>query len=88
MRRRQISNSTIVVAGATSGVGRATALSLDALDTRLVIVARSGADVETVATECRRLGTSAIGVAADISRPDDIDRIVTCAIEEFGGIDT
>lgn len=88
MRRRQISNSTIVVVGATSGVGRATALSLAALDARLVIVARSGADVEIVATECRRLGASAIGVAADISRPDDVDRIVTCAIEAFGGIDT
>lgn len=88
MRSRTIADSVIVVVGATSGVGRATALSLAALDARLVLAARSAADVQTVVEECRRLGATAIGVAADISHWDDVDRIVTTAVEAFGPIDT
>lgn len=88
MKSRTITNSSIVVVGATSGVGRATALSLAALGARLVIVSRSAVDVDAVAEECRRLGATAIGVAADISQPDDVDRIVTEATNAFGTIDT
>ena len=88
MKTRRIHGSTIVVVGATSGVGRATALSLAALQARLVIVARSRIDVDAVADECRRLGTAAIAIAADISQADDVDRIVAEAVEAFGAIDT
>ena len=45
MRPRKIKNSTIVVVDPTSGVGTATALSLAAMGARLVIVARTAADV-------------------------------------------
>jgi short-subunit dehydrogenase len=88
MRSRPISGTTVVVVGATSGVGRATALSLAALGAHVVVVARSAVDVEAVATECRRLGGAAMGVVADISRPEDVDRIVTEAVDAFGSIDT
>jgi short-subunit dehydrogenase len=89
MKRRTIEGSSIVVVGATSGVGRATALSLAALHARLVIVARDPDDVELVVTECRDLGAlAAIGIAADISKPDDVGRIVTVATEQLGAIDT
>ncbi len=88
VRSRQVAGSTIVVVGATSGVGRATACSLAASGAQLVIAARSAADVERVASECRQLGATAIGVAADISQPDDVDRIVATATDAFGRIDT
>src|SRR3954447_6839926 len=88
MKSRRIAQSTIVVVGATSGVGRATALSLASLHARLVIAARSAADVQTVVEECRQLGAVAVGVDADISHPEDVDRIVATAVEAFGTIDT
>jgi short-subunit dehydrogenase len=88
MTSRQIRGSTIVIVGATSGVGRATALSLATLGAQLVIVARTAGHVEAVAEECRRLGAAAIGVAADNSNPADVDRIVAAAVERFGAIDT
>jgi short-subunit dehydrogenase len=87
--RRPIGGSTIVVVGATSGVGKATALSLATHGANLVIVSRTADHVETVADECRLAGASAaIGVAADISKPDDVDRIVSEATARFGTIDT
>jgi short-subunit dehydrogenase len=88
MKQRPIDGSVIVVVGATSGVGRATALSLAALGARLVVVAREREHVELVAGACRDLGAVAMGIAADISKPDDVDRIVTVATERFGAIDT
>jgi len=88
MRSRRIAGSTIVVVGATSGVGKATALSLAAIGAQLVLVARSAEHVATVASECRALGATAIGIPADITRPDDVDRIVTTATAHFGPIDT
>jgi NAD(P)-dependent dehydrogenase (short-subunit alcohol dehydrogenase family) len=87
--RRPIGGSTIVVVGATSGVGKATALSLATHGANLVIVSRTADHVETVADACRLAGASAaIGVAADISKPDDVDRIVSEATARFGTIDT
>lgn len=88
MRPRKIKNSTIVVVGATSGVGKATALSLAAMGARLVIVARTAADVDDVAAECRLLGATVVGVAADISKADQVEQIVNDATASFDGIDT
>lgn len=88
MKPRRIDGSTVVVVGATSGVGRATALSLAADGARLVLVARTAADVEAVVNECRSLGAAAIGVTADIGDPHNVDRIVTDAMDRFGTIDT
>jgi NAD(P)-dependent dehydrogenase (short-subunit alcohol dehydrogenase family) len=88
VKARKIRGSTIVIVGATSGVGRATALSLATLGAQLVVVARTSDAVAAVAEECRHRGAPALGVVADISRPDDVDRIVTRATERFGGIDT
>jgi short-subunit dehydrogenase len=88
MKRRELTNSTIVVVGATSGVGRATALSLASIGARLVVVSRTAAHVDEVAAECRHLGAEAIGVAADISKPADVERILEAAAVRFGAIDT
>lgn len=88
MRSRQIKNSTIVIVGVTSGVGKATALSLAAIGAQLVIVARTAADLDDVASDCRLLGATVVGVTADISKADQVERIVTEATARFGGIDT
>lgn len=88
MTRRQITGSVVVVVGATSGVGRATALSLAARGARLVLAARNSDHLEVVARECRQSGAAAIGVAADIRLDADVQRIVREAAASFGPIDT
>lgn len=88
MTRRTIAGSVVVVVGATSGVGRATALSLAAGGAHVVVAARDRADVEQLAHECRQLGGRAVAVAADISRAADVDGIVAAACDAYGGIDT
>ncbi len=88
MTPRRIRGSTIVVVGATSGVGRATALSLAAVGANLVVVARTADHVKAVACECGQLGAAILGIAADITDPNDVDRIVCTTVERFGHIDT
>lgn len=77
-----------MIVGVTSGVGKATALSLAAIGAQLVIVARTAADLDDVASDCRLLGATVVGVTADISKADQVERIVTEATARFGGIDT
>jgi short-subunit dehydrogenase len=86
--RRRIAGSTVVVVGATSGIGRATALSLAACGAGLVLSARDEDDVDDVVAACRTYGADAIGVAGDLADPSLSERIVGQASEHFGSIDT
>jgi short-subunit dehydrogenase len=86
--KRSIPGSAIVVVGASSGVGAATAESLAAAGANLVLVARSETAIEQSAQRCRPHGTEVIAMTADISRADDLDGVVAQAVERFGRIDT
>lgn len=86
--RRQINGSVVVVVGATSGVGRATTLSLAAVGADLVVVARDAASVAEVVRECVEAGARAVGVVGDNASAADVDRIVATALERFGHVDT
>jgi short-subunit dehydrogenase len=88
LRRRRVAGSVIVVIGATSGVGRVLARSLAVRQAQLVLVARNESDVCRVVAECEALGATVLGAAADIGRSDDVDRVLSAAVERFGRIDT
>ena len=78
---------TIVLTGASTGIGRALSLELARQQPRLVLAARDAERLEAVAAECRRLGAQAIAVKADVTLPEDCGRVVARAVAEFGGID-
>ena len=63
-------SDVIVITGASSGLGRATALLLAARGSRLVLVARSGAALEEVAGRCRARGGQAQAHVADVTDPE------------------
>jgi short-subunit dehydrogenase len=64
-----------VVTGASSGMGRETALALAAADVGTVLVARRGSSLDEVATEVRRAGGDARVVVVDLAAPDATARI-------------
>src|SRR5688500_1348738 len=78
---------SIVLTGASSGIGRALALALAAQRPRLVLAARDAARLEEVAGECRRLGAEALVVPTDVSAEEACKRLVALAADAFGGID-
>ncbi|MEW2443244.1 SDR family NAD(P)-dependent oxidoreductase [Micromonospora marina] len=78
---------TVVVTGATSGIGRATTRELAGRGDRLVLAARSPATLDEVRDECRAAGARAIAVPMDVTEPGAVAALADAARAEFGGVD-
>lgn len=74
-----------VVTGGAKGIGRAIAAGLAVEGARLVIADLDGAEQAAAAISAN--GPPAIGVACDVSREDDVARMVEAAVASHGGID-
>jgi short-subunit dehydrogenase len=87
-RRRSLRGRRVVVVGATSGVGRATALLLASEGCRLLLAARSDGDLAGVAVACRSRGAELVVTeAVDIARAEDVQRLEAAARRHLGGAD-
>ena len=85
---KPLEEQVIVLTGASSGIGLATARNAAARGARLVLVARNGQAIEQIAQEITMQGGEAIAVAADVADAEDLKRVAATAIERFGGFDT
>jgi len=85
MKLKPIDQQTIVITGATSGIGLATAQLAAKKGAKLVLAARSEENLQKIAHD---LGGEVATVVADVANPDDIRRIAETALERFGGFDT
>jgi uncharacterized protein len=80
-------NRSILITGASSGLGAALALALAPHGHRLALTARRGDLLDGLAREVRDLGGEALVVPADLADPDGLARIVTAVVDRFGGLD-
>jgi NAD(P)-dependent dehydrogenase (short-subunit alcohol dehydrogenase family) len=72
-----------IVTGAGSGIGRACAIALASEGARVALVGRRKDRVESLAEE---IGDSALAIAADVSKPGEIRRLINETLSRFGGL--
>jgi 3-oxoacyl-[acyl-carrier protein] reductase len=83
----ELQDRVAIVTGAGRGIGRAVALALAAKGCRLIIAARSEAQLASVEKEIVSAGGRASRVAVDLSRPGGARRVIDAAVGAFGSID-
>ena len=79
-----LKNKSMIVTGASSGIGRAAAKRFAAEGVRLALVARSEDKLKLLADE---LGGECLVLPADLAKPDDVTAVVKRAAERLGSID-
>jgi short-subunit dehydrogenase len=87
MSENPVNRPVVVITGASSGIGRATALHFAKSGAALVLNARGVEALESAAAECRELGAEAEVVAADVTDEDAMLELAQRAVERFGRID-
>src|SRR5437868_13580992 len=85
---KSLDQQVIVITGASSGIGLATAESAAKKGAKVVLAARSGETLGEVADRIKANGGQAIAVVADVADRQQVQRIADTAIGQFGRIDT
>lgn len=80
-------NKTIVLTGASAGIGRSLALALAQQQANLVLAARNGEALEETALLCQQRGTKAIAVPTNVAEPEACQHLIQQAMTTFGQID-
>ncbi|MGV9215580.1 SDR family oxidoreductase [Micromonospora sp. RB23] len=84
---RSLDDSTVVITGASSGIGTATAYALARRGAAVVLAARSERALQQVAQRCRQLGGQALAVPTDVTDLDSVRHLAERAVVEFGRVD-
>lgn len=82
-----IAGKVVVITGASSGLGEATARMLAAQGATVVLGARRVDRIEALAAEIGQAGGRALALATDVTRSADVQRLVDMAVETFGRVD-
>jgi NAD(P)-dependent dehydrogenase (short-subunit alcohol dehydrogenase family) len=77
----------VLITGATSGIGAATALAFAAQGARVVVVGRNEARGREICRGCAERGGEALFFAADLARAEDARRMVDFALDRCGRLD-
>jgi NADP-dependent 3-hydroxy acid dehydrogenase YdfG len=87
MNEANISGKVVVITGASSGLGEATARYLSARGAKLVLGARRADRLDTLVTDLTRQDGEAIALATDVTDPVQVQALVDAAVAKYGRID-
>lgn len=82
-----ITGKVVAITGASSGIGEATARLLADRGAAVVLGARRTERLDEIAHSIRAAGGTAVTCAMDVTRREDLERLVATAVEEFGRLD-
>ncbi|YCM46558.1 glucose 1-dehydrogenase [Verrucomicrobiaceae bacterium 227] len=80
-------NKVVLITGATSGIGKATALKFAAAGAKVVVSGRREAEGNAVVDAIKSAGGEALFVQADVANEADVENLVTKTVETYGRLD-
>ena len=84
------SGKVVLITGSSAGIGAATAVQFSRAGAQVVVTGRRADKVSEVAKECLKVspnGTKALEVVADVTKPEDLRRLVDTTVKHFGKLD-
>ncbi len=81
------SGRVVVITGASSGIGRATAHAFADLCDTVVLAARRAEKLREVERECKERGGNALAIPTDVKREEDVEELGRQILQRFGRID-
>jgi NADP-dependent 3-hydroxy acid dehydrogenase YdfG len=82
-----IEGKVVVITGASSGIGEATAKALARRGAKVVLGARRTERLEALVTELRQEGHAATSLTTDVTKLEDVQRLARLALDEYGRLD-
>lgn len=82
-----LTNKVVIVTGASSGIGAATAIIFAREGANVVVTGRNEANLNAVAKKCRKAGKNALAIKADVTKDNEVADIVKKTIAHFGKLD-
>lgn len=82
-----LKNKTVLVTGASRGIGAAIARHFAAAGAHVVMLARSGQTLDNLAAEIAETGGKALAIEGDVSRYADVERAVATTVDRFGRLE-
>ena len=88
LKLKPVTEQVIVITGASSGIGLATARLAAKRGAKVVLSARTREALALAVDEIKQAGGEAVFVEADVGRREDLERVAATALDRFGRIDT
>jgi short-subunit dehydrogenase len=88
MKPRPLKQQTLVITGASSGIGRETAVEAGRRGANVVLAARNETGLRAAAREVEAAGGRVLVVPTDVADKEQVERLAGAAVEHFGRVDT
>lgn len=82
-----LTNKVALVTGASSGIGRASAIALANQGAKIAVAARRMDKLESLVAEIKSLGHEALAISMDVTKKSDIEQAVAQTVKTFGRLD-
>jgi short-subunit dehydrogenase len=86
-RLRELHGQTVLITGGSRGLGLALAEEFAQAGARIAICARDERDLARARQQLERLGVEVCAVACDVSKPEQVERLISSVRQQLGGID-
>ncbi len=83
----RLSAQIAIVTGGGTGIGRGVALALAGEGARIVVCGRRAEPLEDAVVAIREMGGDALAVQADVSKAEDVDRVMKATLGAYGSVD-